>query len=143
MRTASPSSVHSPGRALPTALCNRRSKNSSFWDDVLRQLRRYRTPMDEFDAEYAPLHPLLCEQLRLLENRRTDVANLSRPDVAYDEAFLDSLRNDLVGARLVILAALAASPPDVATGAAREELQLRWREAGDLLCEVLSPHLPS
>lgn len=100
--------------------------------------------MYEFDAEYASLHPRLREQLRLLENRGADVANLSRLDVEYDEVFLDSLRNDLVGARLVILAALAASPPDVvATQAAREELELRGHEAGDLLRQVLFLHSPS
>ncbi len=53
------------------------------------------------------------------------------------EAALDATANDLVGARLVIRAALASPPPRGPSGADREELERREREATEMLGAVL------
>ena len=91
-----------------------------------------------------PTHsPLLDEQLRLLRNRRADVADLVMElGIEYDEVLVDRIANDLVGARLVIRAALAAPLPGGASGARRQELERREREAGDLLRAVLAAPRP-
>ena len=82
--------------------------------------------------------PLLDEQLRLLRDRRADVADLPELGIEHDEELVDRIANDLVGARLVIRAALAASSPVGASCARREEFERREREAGDLLRAVLA-----
>ena len=95
--------------------------------------------MNESDIPRSTNRPLLDEQLRLIEERRRDVADLlMEPGVVRDEALVDNVANDLAGARLVIRAALAAPPPGGISGAAREELRNREREAGDLLRAVLA-----
>ena len=54
---------------------------------------------------------------------------------------MDAIANDLVGARLVLRAALAAPPPGEVSDARRQDLERREREAGDLLRAVLAaPH---
>lgn len=95
--------------------------------------------MHEADAMHAPRHPLLDVQLRLLEDRRADIADLLLERGGEgDETLVDAVANDLVGARLVIQAALAAPSPCGISGAAREDLRHREQEAGELLRVVLA-----
>ena len=93
--------------------------------------------MNGYDETRARYPALLDGQLRLLEERRADVAALLEPGGERDEAAVDLMANDLVGVRLVLRASLLA-PPTGATGAARDELELREREASDLLGAVLA-----
>lgn len=51
---------------------------------------------------------------------------------------MDEIADDLVGVRLVIRAALALPPPGGISGASREALELREREATELLRVVFS-----
>ena len=77
--------------------------------------------------------------MRLIEIRSADVAGLpqSRGD-AIDEDLVDRIANDLVGARLVVRATLAAAPPARTSGSTQRELEGKEREAGDLLRAVLA-----
>ncbi|MDP9484881.1 MAG: hypothetical protein M3Q49_03640 [Actinomycetota bacterium] len=50
--------------------------------------------------------PLSASQLRLVRERREDVARQSEPGVDRDVAALDALADDLLSARLVLRAAL-------------------------------------
>ena len=82
--------------------------------------------------------PLLDEQLLLLlRDKRADVEDLLEMGGEHDEDLVNRIADDLVGARLVIRAALAVPPPDGISGAAREKLRHREREAGELLRVVL------
>lgn len=82
---------------------------------------------------------LLDGQLRLLESRSRDVAALvTLPGEPRDEAPVDRLANDLVGARLVLRAPLATSPPAGVSEEERAELIEREREAGELLRAALA-----
>ena len=94
--------------------------------------------MDDSHAARAPHRPILDAQLRLIEQRRADVAALLEPGGERDEAHVDRVANDLVGVRLTVRAALAAPPPAGVTGAARDGLQRPEREACDLLRAVLA-----
>ncbi len=82
--------------------------------------------------------PLLHAQIRLVEAIRGDVAALAEAGAEHDEVSVDALANDLVGARLVIRAALVVPPPCGVSGAARETFEAHEREAGDLLQMVLA-----
>lgn len=73
-----------------------------------------------------------------MEARRADVAALVEPGGEPDENLVDDIADDLVGVRLVIRAALAVPPPGGISGASREALELREREAAELLRVVLS-----
>ena len=82
--------------------------------------------------------PLLDEQLRLLRDRRADVADLLELGIEHDGELGGRIANDLGGARLVIRAARAPPSPVGASCARREEFERREREAGDLLRAVLA-----
>ncbi|MDP9438621.1 MAG: hypothetical protein M3P49_07740 [Actinomycetota bacterium] len=71
-------------------------------------------------------HPsLLASQLALLDAVRADVAALRAGGAPVPcEAALDATANDLVGARLVIRAALASPPARGPSGAEREVTEL-------------------
>ena len=88
-------------------------------------------------SPHATYPTLLAAQLRLVRERRAEVARLLAVGGRHDEALVDAVTNDLVGARLVIRAAVAVPPPNGVSGAAREDLQRQEREAADLLRTVL------
>ena len=89
-------------------------------------------------STHEPYAAILASQIELAGARRPDVAPLTRADAERDEALADAVANDLVGARLVMRAALSGSPPAGVSGAAREELEPREREVKDLLGVVLA-----
>ena len=84
--------------------------------------------MSDSDVTRAHYPALLDGQFRLLARRRADVAALSKPGVERDEAAIDRIANDLVGARLVIRAALSAPSADSVPGATRDEPERRERD---------------
>lgn len=90
------------------------------------------------DATPSSYPPLLLCQIEIVRARRADVARLEEAGGEHAcENLADEIANDLVGARIVIRAALVAPQPSGLSEADREALELREREAADLLRAVL------
>lgn len=85
----------------------------------------YGTAMTKAPSTRDSYPPLLASQIELVGARRADVARLKEAGGEYDEVLLDAIANDLVGARLVIRAALAVPSPGGLSAADREELELQ------------------
>lgn len=78
---------------------------------------------------------LLIEQLRLLEEKKGEARELLDRGRESDEVLAHEIANDLAGIRFVIRAAVNKCGP----GPRRDELDLREREALELLREVVRP----
>lgn len=79
---------------------------------------------------------LLVEQLRLLEEKKDEARKILDRGRESEEVLAHEIANDLAGIRFVIRAAVNRCD----SGPWRDELELREREALDLLREVVRPN---